>query len=147
MEESMTGEAGALVVAEDVRRADEFGLNLNTLSMIELAYLGDGIFEMAARNRVLQQFRGHKIAKIHREVVSLVNCHHQADALTDILPLLGESEAEIVRRARNASSKVPRNANPSDYKRATALEALLGYLYLQGDQVRMDYILEHCFSK
>jgi ribonuclease-3 family protein len=145
MEKSMTGDATGCAEG-DFNPTAAGHLDADTLSMIELAYLGDGIYEMAARNRVLQQYQGHKIAKLHREVVSLVNCHSQADALTLLLPILSDAEAEIVRRGRNASSKTPRNANPSDYKRATALEALLGYLYLKGETGRMQCLLELCLG-
>ncbi len=120
--------------------------NIADFSMNELAYIGDAIFELRARLQTLQRFKGCKISKLHREAVELVNCKAQSAALGRINDTLAHGELEIVRRARNASGKGPKNASPAEYMRATALEALLGYLFLSGNRERLEEILSACME-
>lgn len=106
---------------------------------LELAYLGDTIYDLYVRRRLVR--RGGRVQQMHREAVSLVCNHAQSEALSRIEEKLTETEAAVVRRARNAHQNPPRNANPADYHRATALEALIGYLYLTGQQPRIDELM------
>ena len=78
---------------------------------------------------------------LHREAVSLVCAHAQSEALGRVEGMLTEDEASVVRRARNAKQTPPRNADPGEYHRATALEALVGYLYVTGRRDRMNEVL------
>ena len=120
---------------------------LKNISMVELAYLGDSLYELAARIYVLQLFSGHRMDQLHRHVVGLVNCGSQAAALKAVEALLTPQEAEIVRRGRNSGGKGPRNANPADYQQASGLEALIGYLYMTGERERLDYLLAFCLHR
>ena len=85
--------------------------------------------------------RGGRVQRMHREAVSLVCAHAQAEAFGRIEPHLTEAEAAVARRARNAHQNPPRHADPAEYHRATALEALIGYLYLTGQQARMEELI------
>ena len=112
---------------------------------LELAYMGDAIYDLYVRRRLVR--RGGRVQNMHREAVKQVCCHAQAQALGRIEGELSEIEAGVVRRARNAHQNPPKNASPAEYHRATALEALIGYLYLTGQQARMDELLEKALSE
>ena len=71
----------------------------------------------------------------------MVCAHAQSQALARVQDRLTEAEADVVRRARNAKQSPPRNADPGEYHHATALEALIGYLYVTGQRERMNEIL------
>lgn len=106
---------------------------------LELAYLGDTIYDFYVRRALVR--RGGRVQNMHKEAVSMVCNHGQAQALARIEGELTEAEAGVVRRARNAHQNPPRNANPAEYHRATGLEALMGYLYLTGQQQRLDQLM------
>ena len=78
---------------------------------------------------------------LHRAAVSQVRASAQSEALTRVESLLTEEEQAVVRRARNVKQHPPKNADPGDYHRATAFEALLGYLYLMNREERLAEIL------
>lgn len=107
---------------------------------LELAYLGDTIYDLYVRTRLVQ--RGGRMKQLHREAVSVVCAHAQSEALGCIEALLTEEEQDVVRRARNCKQHPPRNANPAEYHRATALEALIGYLYVQGRGERLELLID-----
>ena len=106
---------------------------------LELAYVGDTLWDLMVRTRLVRQ--GGTMKTLHRTAVQRVCAHAQSDALGRIEPLLTEDEAGVVRRARNAKQSPTKNADPHDYHRATALEALVGYLYLSGQTTRMDELM------
>jgi ribonuclease-3 family protein len=101
-----------------------------------LAYVGDAVFELLARLYVLSRQKG-RIKDIHLATVQLVRAMSQADFLRRIDPFLEAREQEIVRRGRNTKSQPPKNTEVSAYRMSTGLEALLGYLYLQGAEDRL----------
>ena len=118
-----------------------FAFEHNSLpGSLELAYLGDTIYDLYVRRALVR--RGGRVQNMHKEAVSMVCNHGQSEALRRIEGLLTEAEAGVVRRARNAHQNPPRNANPAEYHRATGLEALMGYLYLTGNQVRLDELMK-----
>jgi len=81
------------------------------------------------------------VRNMHKSAVKRVCAHAQSEALKRIEAELTGAEADVVRRARNARQTPPRNADAGEYHRATALEALVGYLYVTGAQDRMNAIL------
>lgn len=118
-----------------------FAFEHNSLpGSLELAYLGDTIYDLYVRRALVR--RGGRVQNMHKEAVSMVCNHGQSEALGRIEGLLTEAEAGVVRRARNAHQNPPRNANPAEYHRATGLEALMGYLYLTGNQARLDELMK-----
>ena len=106
---------------------------------LELAYVGDTLWDLMVRTRLVRQ--GGTMKTLHRAAVARVCAHAQSDALGRIEPLLTEDEAGVVRRARNAKQSPTKNADPHDYHRATALEAVIGYLFVTGQTGRMEQIL------
>jgi len=106
---------------------------------LELAYLGDALYDLYVREHLIAH--GGRVRMLHKEAVHLVCAHAQSEALHRVEETLTEAEADVVRRARNARQTPPRNADAGEYHRATALEALVGYLYVTGAQDRMNAIL------
>lgn len=107
------------------------------LGALTLALVGDGVYELMVREYLLGA--GNPPAgKLHRETVQWVRAQAQARAYEWLLPLLTPPEQEVLRRGRNASPQSrPKNASPGDYHKATAVEALFGYLYLMGENGRL----------
>ncbi len=118
----------------------------NTLSPLTLAFLGDSVYEMFIRAKILGM--GNRPAnQLHKIAVGYVKAKAQATAAHKILEILNEEEIEIYKRGRNTNiHTVPKNADMADYRHATALEALVGYLYLKGDEERMLEILNLAFD-
>lgn len=112
--------------------------DLNTTA---LAYIGDSVFEVYVRKYILDKGYVHA-DKLHKEAIKFVNAEEQSRAIKNILPQLSEEELSLVKRARNhKTASKPKNADPVSYKWATALEALIGYLYLGGEEGRLKEII------
>ena len=107
---------------------------------LELAYLGDSLYDLYVREHLIA--RGGKVGALHREAISLVCAHAQSEALERVRDKLTEAELDVVRRARNAHQSPPKNADIGEYHHATALEALIGWLYVTGQGERMNALLE-----
>lgn len=107
------------------------------LNPLQLAYLGDSVWDLLVRSRLL--YAGRNVHNMHRAATGSVNAGAQAQALERMAPLLSPEEAEITRRGRNTHARhpAPRNQNPADYQAATALEALVGFLYVTGQEERL----------
>ena len=106
---------------------------------LELAYLGDSLYDLYVREHLIA--RGGKVRAMHREAISLVCAHAQSEALDRIEDRLTDAERDVARRARNVHQSPPKNADPGEYHRATALEALVGWLYVTGQRDRMNEVL------
>ncbi len=107
------------------------------LSPLDLAFVGDGVFDLLCRELLL---RGGScpVKKLHQRKTELVNSQAQARALEKLWPGLSEEERAVALRGRNAHvGHVPKNASTADYHGATALEALFGWLYLGGETQRL----------
>jgi len=107
---------------------------------LELAYLGDALYDLRVRETLTR--KGGRVKNMHREAVKHVCARAQSEALGRIEEMLDEDEQNVVRRARNAHQTPSKNADRADYHRATALEALIGYLYITGREARMRQILD-----
>lgn len=111
---------------------------------LALAFIGDTVWDLLIRRELLGS--GARVNALHRQAVSRVNAGAQAKVAEKLLPLLTEEEEAVFRRGLNAHSRhnAPKNQDPVDYSRATALEALLGYLYLTGDTARILALFAEC---
>lgn len=109
-------------------------IDLHTLSPLALAFVGDGVYSLLVRERLLSQ-ANRPVNELHKQSVRDVRAEAQAAAMDRLLPLLTEEEEAVFKRGRNAHS----TRTGADYHRATGLEALFGYLYLAG---RIDRIRE-----
>lgn len=122
---------------------DYFSLHLQeddirAISSIGLAHLGDAVYELLVRAYLCA--KGKATGKgLHRAAVELVKAPAQARLADQILPVLTAEELAVFKRGRNANvNTIPHNASRSDYLKATALECLFGYLYLQGATGRIN---------
>ncbi|WP_246428020.1 Mini-ribonuclease 3 [Paenibacillus phyllosphaerae] len=101
----------------------------NLLNPVVLAYMGDAVFELLVRQYLIAQ-PNHKPHHLHKQATQFVSAKAQRMLLEKWTPLLTEEEADVVRRGRNTKSGTPpKNANVADYRQATALECLVGFLY------------------
>ena len=108
------------------------------ISSIGLAHMGDAVFELLVRSWLCAH-GGATGRGMHRAAVALVCAESQAEKAERIKPLLTEDEKAVFRRGRNAQvHTVPHHASRAQYGEATALEALLGWLYLQGRTERIN---------
>ena len=108
-----------------------------------LAYIGDAVYEIYVRQRVLQMEKVH-VDHLHKLAINYVNNAGQAKAVKRLMNegFLTEEEVSLVKRARNhKTASKPRNADPVNYKLATAFEALIGWLHLDGQKDRMEEII------
>lgn len=115
------------------------GAELQRISPAALAYLGDAVYELFVRRRLLFPLRRPK--DYHGAVVERVRAESQARDLEALLPLLTEVERDVVKRGRNAAWKRPKRLDPDTYQLATSFEALLGYLYLSAPD-RLMFLLD-----
>jgi len=112
------------------------------LSPVVLAFVGDAIFELMVRERLVMG-GGMPAGKLHQASVRRVKAAAQAIAYQAVLDAATGPEREILRRGRNVSlSRLPKSCTPDEYHKATAIEALLGYLYLGGEQQRLEEVFE-----
>ena len=117
---------------------------VNLMSPLTWAYVGDSVFELFIRNYLVQT-TNLKPHKLHISAIKYVKAKAQREILERISDILTEEEKEVVRRARNVQNHhVPKNADPDDYMYATAFEGLIGYLYLSKESDRLDMILNKC---
>ena len=108
-------------------------------SPLTLAYLGDAVYEIIIRSIIVGQSNA-PVQKLHKRSSDLVKASAQAGIIKKIEDMLSEDELAVYKRGRNAKSyTVAKNASMTDYRMATGFEALMGYLFLQGE---MDRILE-----
>ena len=114
-------------------------------SSATLAYLGDAVFELLVRERLLADGILHS-NRLHRRALRLSSATGQAVAAHVLLPLLDEEEAAAFRRGRNASLSVSKKKNPAIHTAASGLEVLFGQLYLQGRQERLLELFELCYA-
>ena len=108
------------------------------LPPLTLAFVGDGVFDLVIRTMVVTAGKDRPVKKLHKEKADRVNAHAQAALVKVIVPLLTDEEAAILKRGRNThSNTVPKNQSVTDYRLATGLEALCGYLYMKGEMARL----------
>ena len=107
------------------------------LSPLQLAFLGDAVHALLVREKVLH--KGLKVHDMHLTATRAVNAVSQARAMQRLMPLLSEEEKAIALRGRNAHAHhgAPKAATTREYAWATALEALLGYLFITGQEGRL----------
>ena len=116
---------------------------LQTFSVLGLAHIGDGVYELLVRTWLCAN--GKTTSKgLHKESVSYVKAPAQAKAVAKIMDKLSEAEQAVFKRGRNAhSGTMPKNASAADYHTATGLEALIGWLFLTGSDARLNELMQY----
>ena len=112
--------------------------DISAVSSVALAHMGDAVYEILVRGYLCAH--GRATGKgLHRATIELVCAGAQAERAERILPLLTDEETAVFNRGRNAHvHTMSHSATPAEYRRATALEALFGWLYLQGQTERIN---------
>lgn len=128
----------------DIDLADD---QLRAISSIGLAHMGDAVFEVLVRTWLCAH--GKATGKgLHQATIRLVCAESQAEKARHILPLLTEEELAVFKRGRNAQvHSVPGHASRAQYSEATALEALLGWLWLKGRRERISELFDRMMEE
>ena len=134
MEEKLKVASGAESAADT--------LDPNTVSSRSLAFLGDAVYELKIRKWALDKYNG-KVGELNVMTKELVSAKAQAQIADGLADELSEEEFRIFKRGRNVKSvPAPHSCSISEYRKATGLEALLGYLYIKGNEGRIDELIK-----
>lgn len=117
-------------------------IDVRTLSPLALAFVGDGVYSLMVRERLLSQ-ANRPVNDLHKLAVAAVRAESQSAAMERLLPLLTAEEEAVFKRGRNAHTA----RSGADYHRSTGLEALFGYLYLAGRIDRVRELFAHCIEE
>ena len=121
-------------------------VNIREISTEALAYLGDSVLEIKVRERLVSGGISGSGA-LNRESLRFVKASAQADAMNKILPLLSDEELLIYKRGRNMSGgNVPKSATMAEYRTATGMEVLFGYLHLTEQHDRINELFDAAYS-
>ena len=116
-------------------------------SPLELAYLGDTVFDLIVRTRLVCE-ANEPVNKLNRKASAIVNAASQSRMVEVLEPLFTEEEAAVYHRGRNAKAAThAKNASIQDYRRATGLEAVFGYLYLKNRYARILELFDTALRK
>ena len=125
---------------------EQFGVadvDVRTYSPLTLAYIGDGIFDLVIRSVVVGK-GNTRPNQLHQRTSHIVKAHTQAVLIEYLEPQLTEEELAVYKRGRNAKSPtMAKNATMVDYRKATGLEAVMGYLYLTDRFERMVELIKN----
>ena len=121
-------------------------LNPKEYSPLALAYIGDTVYDLFIRTKVLGKGNRH-VTVMHHESVQFVKAHSQAISAYAIESELTEEELRVLKWGRNAKSNTtPKNADVTEYRMATGFETLIGYLYLSGENDRLSFLMEKAYD-
>ena len=131
---------------EELINREKCEMDINMLSPLTWAYVGDAVYELYIRTNLVNTTK-LKPHKLHIESIKYVKAKAQADILKKIQDSLSDDEKDIVRRGRNTENHhVAKNSNVADYSQSTGFEALIGYLYLTKQDDRLEEILNMCID-
>lgn len=112
-------------------------VDVRTYSPLALAYIGDSVYDLLIRSIIVSK-GNTAVQKYHKQVSAMVNAHAQAMMITALEPELTEEEHAVYKRGRNSKpATTAKNASIKEYKTATGMEALIGYLYLTDQHTRL----------
>ena len=132
---------------KDLRTKEFTEKEARLLNPLQLALVGDGVYELFIRNSILSNNLELSAHKMHVKAIGYVKAKSQSAIMHEIEDKLTENESYIFKRGRNAkSATVPKNADVRDYRMATGFEALVGYLYLICDTERLEFIFNTALS-
>ena len=133
-----------MTLLNDSRRPALTPDEINKISVLGLAHVGDAVYELLVRSWLCTKEPG-RVSDIHGKTVEYVNATAQAAAADRILPALSEAEHAVFRRGRNAKvNSVPHNSTIAEYHFSTGLETLFGWLYLSGEEQRIEELFHLC---
>ncbi len=122
-------------------------VDIKTYSPLTLAFIGDCVYDLIIRTVIVE--RGNKTpASLHKSKSLIVKAQAQAELIEALADELTDEETSVYRRGRNAKSyTTAKNASVADYRKATGLEALIGYLYLKNEEDRILELIDTGFTK
>ena len=121
--------------------------SLNSYSSASLAYLGDCALEICVREYLVRELGLSSSAKLNKAALDFVRAPKQAEAMKNILPLLDEEEEAVFKRGRNVGhTNTPRAATVSEYRSATGMETLFGWLWLGGQRERIEELFRAAYK-
>lgn len=112
---------------------------------LTLAFLGDSVFELLVRKKIILN-GDMKIDRLHSKKVGIVCAKFQAKAISQILDTLSEDELAVFKRGKNSKCHAPKSADIIEYRMATGLECLFGYLYLIGEEERLNELFSEIWN-
>ena len=116
---------------------------LARISPLTLAYLGDAVYESFIREYLIRKNIFLNINDLHKQAIKYVNAKAQSKAIKGIEGILTDEETNVFKRGRNHKKNTSaKNASVVDYRHSTGFEALIGFLYLNDEDERLDYIIE-----
>jgi len=116
-------------------------INVNEISSFNLSYMGDAIFELWCRQKILNRYKNRKV--IHNHVVQLVRCQTQAQIANIILPELTPKEKKIYSQGRNSKViSTPKHATVKEYRKASGFECLVGYFFIKKRTKRFEELMK-----
>ena len=122
-------------------------MNINLINPLVLAYLGDAVYELEIRKRLINKGI-NKVNELQKECTKYVSAKGQAKYMEQILNILNDDELDIYKRARNSKvNSHPSNTDIITYKVATGFEALIGYLYLVNNTNRITEIVNYIMGE
>ena len=105
------------------------------------------LYELFVRTRIIEEHENLPANKLHKKTVQYVKAHAQSNSIDAMLEHMTDDETAVYKRGRNAKSNtVPKNANMTEYRRATGFEALIGFLYLSGETERLDTLMNIAYE-
>ena len=131
-----------MTATEKMTKADASKINAVTL-----AFLGDAVYALYVRDKLVRSFSG-KAGELQKTASKVLSARGQSALLNKVLPLLTEDEEDVYKRGRNAKKATKsKNADAVEYARSTGFEAVLGYLYLLGNEARIKELLNASETK
>ena len=122
----------------------EILIMLSEINGANLAYVGDAVLELMVRKKLVLD--GGKIGELNKQADSYVCAGNQSRVADRILPVLTEEELSVYKRGKNIhTNSIPKSATHIEYRKATGLEALFGYLYLAGETKRLEELFNYGF--
>jgi len=122
-------------------------VDIKSYSPLALAYIGDSIFDLIIRTIVVGK-GNTKASQLHKRTSQVVKASAQSQMVEKLLPLMTQEEETIYKRGRNAKSPtMAKNATMAEYRRATGLEALMGFLYLDNQFERIVELIQTAMNE
>lgn len=122
-------------------------VDIHEMSPVALAFVGDAVLELLVRARLVGSTRLQP-NRLHTVATHYVSAHAQCRELEILEPLLTEAEANVLRRGKNASkASVAKHATVQEYRASTGLECLLGWLYLRGENDRIQQLFDAVWAE
>lgn len=132
----------SLKLEESINQSNMSEKEAYQYSPLALAYIGDSALDLLVKTYYVKN-SNKQTYKYHKDVCNIVKAVNQAQFIDSIMDELSEDEMDIYKRGRNATThSKAKNATMGEYRKATGLEALFGYLYLKGDIVKLTALVD-----